>query len=725
MSRKERKRDEEKKSYEAKDHLLSAEQVKSAIFNTLSICPEAARLARTIFALTESYRQLNGDMSTPHMLELAKNNPDVVTTVRLGYYARIIRTRREFRKVTREFLTDLNKHYLSQAVMKRFKTVDALESYTEKYQSFAGTVRVIDTNTAHQVAAWMGKFPKAADLDQENQYIGTTKVEIGDTLLQIAKEHGKQREHGLDPVQYRDLAELIVSIIRQEVKESNFVPQRLKTTTEPLAQVLFDLVNTYEVELTSEQLRRFPAFSLDSYKHGKDLYALLIDFLNQLPEALMKYDHPGHVITRRLVHELNGFEVEGRPNANDGQLFSKMFNYHLVASMIEKDFGGYVNFQEFMYYFAALARREDPNHAWYQDMLEHFVEMSHHFFLQAAVTAEDVEHRIFNMRKYQVTEIDLAKKIKGILGTGDYQTFTYLLTEKLVPIELTALQGDRYTSFFYGIEESEDVYRIQVQIVVEHVSPDADPEDQAETSMKFRYELKVIGGEVQLYMPITNRDELSPFAERAAVEHVKRMLAIVDVDQLAEDEAASTKQQPSTEPANKKFGNREERMRQHQEEKLAQSNGSTSSLQIKLAAPRPAQPSLETEAGDTKSETLLTYPPYLILSSDLRDDVKDAGKKGRYSRIYADLKEFIRAYNTAPAEKPGKGIHMDGVRGPNRETVWRFKSSYKTRCVVVEVDREGQTVGLVIHVDDRNDVYEDKEEMRRIVKAAVSRYYTT
>lgn len=698
--------------------LKSPEDVKRAICDVVSISPDTLRAVKRLFHLTSEYLNLNQEINRPQMLAAIERYPDLLTITRLGYYFRIIAARRAVREAADAFLTNLNLHYTSDHTLRKFKKPEDLRTYRSRYLGFRRTVEIVEENTDSQFAGWMGKSVNLADLDAENQLrdLASTK-QIGEVVYDISKQRQRLELRGLSSIEYTDLAELFTSIVMQEARQTTIMPLHQTTRGETLAHVLFDLATSYEVQFLTEVIQRMPPVVKDSYKNGLPFYQLLLDFLKELPAALSHYDHPGHVITRRLVHELNGFQVEGRERSEE--LHTMMFNHYLAANLIEQDFNGYGNFQEFVYRLGGLARRDDPNQVWYRALLDNFVMASKYFSFKIATEAADIDQHIMDMKRIPPTPLDIGDKLADILSVGEYETLTVLVNEGTLPIEYTAMRGNRYTSFFFAERTGPDTYLLKVELIAEQAAPDAAADQLAEESIKFRCELKIVDNAVQMYLPVVHKERLHPGAELAIVQHVRRVLSLVEVDVLQEKETEKGKSSPHPDTT-KKAGNRDERKQAHQSARQANESRGGLTVEIKPST-TPLQQSIETVKSADK-EVISVYPQTLVLSADLARRVNKQKEKGRFAWIYADLQAFIAEYNAAPI-KPGKGIHMDGVRGPSRETVWRFKPSTKTRCIVVEVpDSTGNTVGLIVHADDRNDVYEDKGEMRKIVNAAVSRY---
>ncbi|MBW7955698.1 hypothetical protein H3C66_03100 [Patescibacteria group bacterium] len=688
--------------------VLPADVVKAALLDTLKISAETHRIAAKLMHLTSDYQQLNVEVNRPGMLEFVRDNPDLMTMARLGFYSRIILAVQELERAAQEFIDNPRNSPIHSHVVKRYKNSTEYSQYFTRYNMFAPTVRVMVENTDSQYALWMTRMIPPTATDEYNQFgVAAETQKLGQIVVNHSHRKAKQDRRGVKAAEYRDLAQLFVPVVRYEAEEQPLILSSEKTSKEQLARIFFDLINTYELRLTHEELKKIPAFLQEAVKQGIPLYQLFCDFLTELPNALANPHHAGHLATLHLVSELNRFQVEARGEV--AEFHAQMFNYHLAAGLIEKDFNGSANYQQFVYNLSRLAESDDPNAAWYQAVSEYFIKGSKHFEYQIACEAADIPQRIFDSSRNIPSYYAVGDKIEEILQTGNYDTVQLLVGDELYPIEKTLLRGKQYTSFFFVERTGEESYGIDVQVAITTDGQTQDGEAREET-IKFRCRVDVIKNQLFVHLPVANKHVVSYDTELAIIQHVRQMFGLVNIEEVRKTDEEQLTQQ-STQVGQK--GDRQRRKKEYAERKAAMSPEQRDVNIQPTALKKEVSPGTAVEREES-----YYFPQILVFDRDLWDEVKNPGAKGRFVRIAEIIKAFTDEYNMATKDKPGKGIRLAEVRGPNGEPVWRFKSSHDTRCFVVGLPNG---IGWVVHVDDRGDVYDDKHEMRRMIAAIMER----
>ena len=698
---------------------LSGAEVRQLLLDVAKIHPAIQKAMRRIFHLTTDYQLLNEEINRPAMAEFVRDNPDLATIARLGFYARILLARQELHAQVDAFLNEPRYHFTNPAVIKRYRKDEDLANYIRRYRSLSGTVKIVCENLDSQVAGWMSRRVPVAELYSENRFKAAASTQqIGDMLVNFAVEREKKGRPQLNSVDYADLAELFVPITTQERQQTDQITVTEIAVKELLSRIFFDLVLAYELKLTPQQIKTIPPFLQAAVKQGIPLYNLFYDFVRELPVALSHADHPGHLPTLGLVDVLNTFDVETR--TRDHELGGEMFNYHLAAGLIEFDFNGMANFQEFVYFLEGLVKRNDENQQRYQQLLEYFVNASRFFAYKAVCSAEDIHLKLFDPQRTSPRFFEVGTRIESILEHGNYSNLSLLISNELYPIENTALRGDGYTAFFYAERIAPGEYEISVELIVEN-KPDVPQNERIPVELtKFRCQVKVKDNQLTIFLPVVHKELMHPEVELMIVQHLRHMLSLVDPAniQFAADEPSSTAQ--AGHAPGKKNGDRQDRMKAYQQEKAANGErGNGDSYKKKGMKLTIAQSPESRPAAAPETEVNVFLPQKLFFSYELWEAIKTQGPKGKYARIYRDIKHFVGEYNRATKDKPGRGTRLTEVRGGRGEAVWRFRPNKQIRCIVVEV---GDGSGMVIDVDDRPSAYDDATEMRSMVDAALGRY---
>lgn len=698
---------------------LSGEEVRRLLIDVAKIHPPIEKAMRKIFHLTTDYQILNEEINRPAVAEFVRDNPDVATIARLGFYSRILLARQDLKTQADAFLSESRYHYSTPAVVKRYRRDEDLANYIRRYRSLPGTIKVVCENLDSQVAGWMSRQVPAAELYSENRFVEAAPTQqVGDMLLNFAIAREKKGRPQLNSIEYADLVELFVPVVTQERRQTGQITITETAVKELLSRIFFDLVLAYELKLTPQQIKAIPPFLQAAVKQGIPLYNLFYDFIRELPVALSHADHPGHIPTLGLVDVLNTFDVETR--TRDHELGSQMFNYHLAAGMMEFDFNGMANFQEFVYFLEGLVNRHDQNEQRYQQLLDYFLKASRFFAYKAVCSVEDLHLQLFDPQRTSPRFFEVGTRIESILEHGNYSNLSLLINSELYPIENTALRGDGYTSFFYIERVAPGEYEISMELLTEN-KPEVPQNEQIPVELtKFRCQIKVKDNQLTIFLPVVQKERMHPEVELMITQHLRHMLSLVDPAniQFAEDETNSTTQTGYA--PGKKNGDRQDRMKTYQQEKAANGEGRNGDPHKKKGMKLTIAHSPETQiVAAPETEVNVFLPQKLFFSYELWEAIKNQGPKGKYARIYRDIKHFVGEYNRATKDKPGRGTRLTEVRGGRGEAVWRFKPNKQIRCIVVEV---GDGSGMVIDVDDRPSAYDDATEMRSMVDAALGRY---
>lgn len=698
---------------------LTEDEMNAVLLEVLQISPPCSRLATKIFRYPALYGTLVDTMNHPAIADYASKNIDFSHISRFGHYSRVLNTVAEFRAEVQKFLK--RPEHMVPDTRSGLPTKDDIANTLRRYRNFEKVAGLVIEDAASYAGAWMSWMPRAVDLSPDNAYLDAVKegMTVGEILLSVARELPYQSinlGHSFDSVQYTDLIEVLYSIVRREAAEVFPTIQVVEEIDqEKLSKVILDMTAAFEYHLPAEVRRSLPSLLRNAYSDGLPLYRVLFGLVRQFTEALVHDEHLGHQVTWKLFESLNQFELEGKTYHSD--LTNQMFTFLLGAGQIQLEFSGRGDYQELILNLETLAKKDGPRKENYQQLLDFMIRCSTHFPHKVLTSANDLNEELFDLEQVKTYTYDFADRLRAIFKAGQYEVLELTLNEHVTPIAETSLRGEKYDTVM--IIKLVDADHFVIDMMTTTVQDRAVPHELGYRldMRRFRCQLFVSNGRISTFIPVAYRDQVNPAIEEALINHAKLVVGLVDIseveaqtllDQIDENSDQSSQSSP------RKLGTREERKAAYQ-----------AAQQVDVDHIRPVRREKNTisdslETVTTESEQFALYVPHeLILSSALSEEIAKAGKKGSRAKVLQDTAKFFSRYNSQSESKPGKGIPMTAVTGPNGERIWRFYVNYDVRCIAVEV---GGGKALVVMTEDHDGAYKDYDKISNVVAQALERY---
>lgn len=699
---------------------LTEEEMDAVLLEVLQISKPCARLAAKIFRFPDIYATIVDDIHQPGIARYVEENIDFSHIVRFGHYSKVLATVAEFRREVRKFLQN-PEQLRSAALDVRNPTKDDIATYVRRLRNFESVADLVIKDSASYVGAWLSWKPRLEDISSDNAYLADVEAgsSVGEILLSVARElpHASlAKGHSFDSVQYTDVMEILYSVIRQEAAESfPTIYATEEIDQEKLSKVLFDLIAAFEYHLPTEVRSVLTSPLRSAYSDGVPMYRVLFGLMRQFTDALVHDKHIGHQVTWKLVDVLNSFRLAAK--SYDSELSEHMFNFLLGAGQIQLEFSGMGDYQEFIVLLEKLATKESPYQQRYQNLLDFMIRSSTHFPHKVMVTGAHLSEELFDIKRITHYSFDFAERVRDIFKAGQYEVMELTLNERVTPISETSLRGEKYDTIMLIRRFADDRYVIDMMTTTVQDRPVVHELGYRLDMRRFRCQIFLEDGRVSTVIPVAQQEQMHPEIESAIIQHAKLLVGLVDIEEVREQtlrELQSEAGPLSPQDQSPWSSDREQRKASYE--------ASRSQRQDPVQPERKVA-SVKQDQGDadsTESEQFALYVPHeLVLSVSLREEMKKAGKKGARSKVLQDTSKFFSRYNAQSDFKPGKGIPMTAVTGPNGERIWRFYVNYDVRCIAVEL---GSGKAMVVMTDDHDGAYKDYDKIARVVAQALDKY---
>lgn len=687
-----------------------AEQI---IFETLEISQPTLRVAKTLFAYHDSADVVSKEMDTPEVKGMIARRHEIALLVRLGDNARFHEALAELEAKHQQFLQNDENHPRSRTSQRKYRKPDDLKSYVKKYSYFKTRVEALRSTTKSRLSGWTNQQVDVAQLSSENEFANITGKELGPILIAKSNELA-QESRSLKLREYGALCELFLLVVRGDRQLTGLITHSKNAEEESLTKILLEMTAARAINVAQE----FPTLAQETLavsKRGIPLFKLFTGFVEELSEAIIDTDHPFHELSVELLTEINSFVFSGV--AVPEEVSSQPFNFQFFHGLANKDFFGEFNYQDYILKLSELADLDHPNQEWYAAFRDFALSASRLFRHEIVYEASRAQTAIFKDTPETTTEINLQVALDEIFKLSHTPFVSVIVDGVYNRVKEFDFKSDQFVMHIDARRLKGNVYLINV--VAQVVDEVKDLATAPQLRHKFRYQLRIEDGEVSAFFPVLDTEAGSENLKEVAIEQVRKALKYVRNDMVAKAAVGSSEtssieltDRPGI-TASTKLGTHQQRIDEYspiqksQPDKPAQSTAAQDNTLM------------HSELAETDAVRFLV-PSSLFVSPALQNKMEKQGKKGAFAAISTDTQEFIARYNEATTAKPGKGIQMTDIYGPNGETVWRFRPNYWTRAIAVSIS-EGEAV--IIHVEYRDSVYGDAKDMIKMVARELDKYY--
>ena len=691
------------------------DQPRRDVFEALNLSSATVAAAKKLYAENELKTRVSELSDQPEVEAVLEENHTLLLMAKYGMAARMLRAKAELQAAAKKFMANPENSYNSDTIRRKYrKDEPGRIEYAKRYSLFPQHVDVFANVTDEQVSIW-----NTYQLDQPGLRTDQT---LGEYLHSYAAEFKQHKRARIKLDDFATLARLFLSVIRREhATHGNEVAKSQTPSEELFIKTLYEL-GTARAEFAEQIMAQLPRELITVCRDGLPLVELFAVFYQQLVETIVDAEDHNHQLAIELLTELNTFQLTQL--TIPAELRAQSFNYQLCHGLVHRDLLGDFNYQDFMCRLNDLANTPSANQEWYQTFQAYLVTSAEHFNYHPVYEAERITTDVFDTTAHHHIDVDLAAAIEVVLGNGGQPQFTVFSDDKIMPPGLVSLQSDRFIFTAQARRVRADHYIINNELSLigsKQAADDADGLFHNRVS-KFRYQVRVEHGNVTVHLPVIDADQLTPEVEALALYHTKLLITVVAEDITAERPDTSKKNftyiDLNKNTQVKKPGSRTERMNAYQAEREQTGPvADTEELREHLQAISPESLEISTVEEDAVSKFL---PLQIVLPSALQRDVEKRKAKGTYAELVQLADSFVTAYNQAGEAKPGRGIQLTDVYGPDGENVYRFRSSSDTRCVVVELE---DGTGLLVDIDKRDEVYGGALEMRKKVARELDKYY--
>lgn len=693
---------------------LQASRRDDDIYQTLELSKPTAIAARKLEAVNDSMTEFSAMTSDENVSAVMDRNLALILMARNGSARRFLAGQNEVLAASQRFLANEENHYNSRTMVRKYKDEGKRREYAMQYERFGQYVRAMVKLSNEQMSVW-NSYLMTEELTPAEHPFGKVENRLfGDVLHHYSAEFKRQRRDRLNTADFSTFCELFLSVVRMEKQQGTALKRSTNTSEERFVKMLFELSGVH-LHNVDELLEQLPPSLAALIKDGRPFVEFIQAFITQLLEAIVTEDHPAHEQAVELLTELNSFRIEGVPIP--GHLLSQSFNYQLCNSFAHKDFFGDFNYQDFICKLSDLANSNSPQREWYAAFLSYLRQSQEYFNYHPVYEAERAAELFDRTLHGEDVEVTLATNVRKIFDPLQSQNLSIYTDEQMLPPETSAIQGN-FTSVVQARRMKGDSYVINTVLTVIGDKSSDQGGLFVRKLQKFRYQVRIDEGQVSVHLPVIDRENISDELRSVALLHTATVIGLLAEEVEESDVHAPHRFQfveSTPVSVHKKSGNREQRMAEHAAMK--------DSEPVDSEKVRAAQQSTENiQVSSVEEEAVSKFlPNHILLSPSMSKDIERGSKKGATAVLSRQVSEFVTQYNAAkPSEKPGKGIQLTDVYGPSNENVFRFRTSYQTRCIVVEI--EGG-VGLLISIDNRDDAYSGAGEMRKVVARELDKYY--
>lgn len=676
----------------------SAEEI---IFDTLNISQPALKAAKAVFEMNDQAEIVSSQLDEPEIQELLTRRHELVMLARLGDNVRFMRGVTDLENAVDQFLRNPNTHFNSANVRKKLKSAE-FDVYFKKYQYFNARAHAVTNTARERISAWMQIEVDTTPLDKTNELKNVHGQELGRVLMAMSAEMSKEGR-GLRLREFGNLCQLFLTIVRKDREKTHLIAKSRNSSEETLTKILLEMTAVRPVDIQQE-FEKLPTELVRTAKLGLPMYRLFVGFVDILADAIVEVDHPHHEVAVELLTLVNSFEFSGL-NIPDGA-DTQPFNYQLFQGLANKDFYGLFNYQDFIMRLSELAETSPVNKEWYVAFRQYALAASHFFAHEVVFELDRAKQVIFGPETRSHTEIDLADALERIFQKGSSPMVQIMADGWNYEITGHSFRTDRFQLLVEGRRVQKNHYIVNAEVSLMNLEGE---ESTDKAMQKFRYQVRIENGIPTVYFPVVDSHNSDAVIEEQALEQVRLVIDSVYRQVIEEESQKESKTYQTREKSvnQRKFGNRQERLASY----------------VKSDKKEPIQDPMSAESFRSESAeedaVRLLVPSTLEVSPGLKSKMEKQGKKGSFAQIYADTADFLIRYNTSEDAKPGRGIQMTDVYGPNGETVWRFRPNSWTRAIAVSMS-EGEAI--VVHVDNRDSVYGDTTDMVKMVAREVDKY---
>jgi hypothetical protein len=673
------------------------------ILKHIDIAPVAAQAVRRFSAAVDDFYDLKIQLKTNQKIqEMIDGRPQVFLAVYQGAFAEVVESFLRIKRASEAFLANENNHPSHPNLRKRMKNAAMFREYEMKYTKVGRLVASFLPGIHSYQPLWMNEPLPANVFSDQNEIASAGGETYGEVYVEFVNDFAQTKHEMLSMGELEDLLDVFIACLRREEMKSSVLTLGIPVEKQTLARMFFDYILMDRQNVTIKDLSHFPKNVKEMFLRGSKSLEVFRSFFSLIPTVLTDPEHPLHAKVIQFLTVMNSFSMPALPN-DEGMVFGdQTFTSLYCELLIYSDYNLITDFTKLMLKLKELSEQEGPNQEWYQQFFTVLYQKNAHLPTKIALECRDTSE-VFLPVKDVPSVPDYAAVLDQIFEANNTTELSWHYSHDVVLPEEIGLRGDAFFCRVNLEKLGANVSEVQVETAVVHIDPE---NENNKYTIKFKMMAHVRQDGVELYIPILDPENSGQLLLTAGTYFVRLINTLYsEYSQLSDETQTKVR---TTLP------NRADRLAAY----TAKSKDDTPQTQKYTGAVRSTLYVDNTLAEEVARNIL---PDAIEISEVVRREINKKEKKGASARIHQEADQFVADYNAAEkGKKPGKGIQVTDVFGPNGEKVWRFKPTYHTRCLIVDLS-DGR--GLLIHVDDREDIYDKATSLRKLVSREVHKHY--